>query len=791
MLEVLKERMKEGKISYKVPTNTQQWIPIQAVFGNTGIFKVDNRYTKSFKFTDLNYMVSSYEARTDICVKWSAIINSLDSEAITKITVYNRPIDPKDLDVGLYLDPDKYPDNKMMVQAATEFNRIIDYKAKKVRGIIQDKYITVSIKRDTFTEAEQFFSRLYDDLKSEMKELGSALTEIDSKERLFILHSFFHQGDEYRPDIDPESPYFGNDFQTYVAPSHISRKLNHLVIDETKYVRSFYLISYPNILKDEMISRLTDVSNRMILSVDMIPVPVADASTLASNKSFDTDSEIHDWKGRQKDPTALTPPKLLMRQERCREWIEDINNNDERMILCCLTVIVTADSKEDLDKSSESLKKAVKSSSGSNAQLDVATMQQIDVFNTCLPYGAWRVPQVRALNTSSLAVLTPFKCIDLMERKGIHFGENRLSHNFVVANIENLINQSTVTVGKPGGGKSMLIKWIQLQRILKTDNKYVIVDPEGEYAALYSYLCPELVSVINLGNNSDKINCMEMVKNYGFDEGDSPINIKSQFVMSILDQADPQHPITLEEKSILDRCVKLTYENYTQTDEMPTLKVLQRIVKQQPDEEARQLALKLELFTTGSLNMFADESTVDMYSKRITIFDIHGLREIQKPISLFVLSDAIINMVTLNWENHESTYIDFDEAQVLLSNPNTAEFFDNAYRQWRKRNGVPNAISQNASSFLANQITTNMLANSEVTIMTSQAPSDLEALSQFYHLSEEQTKWLENSKRGSGLLKYGDLFIPFENELPEDTLIYRLFSTKRNEGVFGNEDYRS
>lgn len=791
MLEVLKERIQEGKVRYKIPTTTQELIPIQAVYGASGIFLVDNRYTKSFKFTDLNYMVSSYENRTDICVKWSEIINTLDHEAITKITVYNRPIDPKDLDVGLYLDSERYPENKMLVQASYDFNKIIDTKTEKVRGTLQDKYITVAIKRDNITEAERFFERLYDDLKSALEEMGSSLQEIDSKERLFILHSFFHQGDEYRPDIDPTSPYFGNDFKNYVAPTHIKRKRDHLIIDDDKYVRSLYLISWANVLRDSFISTLTDISNRMLLSIDIIPVPVDEAERLLRAKSDSADAKIQDWKERQKDITVVPPPQKLNDQAACREWDDDIHNNDERMLTACITMVITADSKEELDKITGSLKKAVKSSSGTNAQLDIATQQQFDVFNTCLPYGTWRVKQMRLLNTSSLSVLTPFKCIDLLERNGVHIGENKISRNFVVPNFENLINQSAVMVGKPGGGKSMLIKWIQLQRIMKTDNKYIIVDPEGEYSVLYQYLCPELVSVINLGSGRDKINCMEMVKNYGTDENSNPISIKSQFVMTLLNQADPDHPITLEERSILDRCVRMTYENYSDTGEMPTLRVLHRIIAQQEEVEARHLALKLEMFTTGSFNTYAEESTVDMYGKRITIFNLFGLREIEKPIALFVLTDAVINMVTLNWESGGSTYIDFDEAQVLLSNPSTATFFDNAYRQWRKRSGMPNAISQNAKCFMTNEVTTNMLANSEVTFMTSQAEVDLLALKEFYNLSEENTKWLDKSEKGAGLLKYGDLYIPFSNVIPENTLIYKLFSTKKNEGIFGNEDYRS
>ena len=796
MLQVVKDRLSESKNAYVVPKSTQDLIPIQAVCSDDGIFKVDNRYTKSYKITDINYRMAGYSQRQLICEKWYDIINSLDSEAIYQITIMNHPSHVEDVDDGVFIDTDRISNNKMLVQTATDFNSLIERKISEGNGILQDKYITVSIYKENYEDVKLFFNRLTEDLTSSMEEIGSALAPMTTNERLFILHDFYNRGDEYRPLLDYKSPYFGSDFKNFVAPNHILRKKDHLIIDDNKYVRAFYLVTYPNVLKDSFIDAITDIANNMVLSVSIIPVPIIEAKRLVRMKSGFADTEVEGWKEKQKNPTALPPARMLNRQDGARAWDDDLNLNDENMLLACITIVLSEDSKDVLDKKTDSLRSTVKSISGSNAKLEIATIQQQSVLNTCLPYGTWQVPQIRPLNTSSLAVLTPFKCLDIQEKGGIHIGENAVSKNPILLNFEaqkQLLNLSCLTTGKPGGGKSMLIKWLQLQRIMKTDNKYIIVDPEGEYSALFSTLCPELCTIVNVASGKEKINCMEIVEGYGIDDGSansSPIGVKSSFIMSLLNRADPNHPISLEEKSILDRAVRITYEDASRNREMPTLQTLKNVVLQQEEAASKQLALKLELFTDGSLNQFGVESNVDIYNSRIIIFNLFGMNELLWPVALFVITDTIINMVTENWRHGDLTYIDFDEAQLLLGDPNTANFFDKAYRQWRKRSGIPNAITQNAKVFDEVLDQSNMLSNAEILFLMPQDESDLEIIRRRVALSEDHYEWLKRSRKGFGVLKYGDLIVPFSNVINEHSLIYRLLSTKRNEGVFGsNENY--
>lgn len=783
MFDSFKERIKEGRVAYSAPKSVQDTIPIQRIITNDGLFLCDNRYTKSYKFTDINYKLANYETRLEICTKWSEIINSLDAQAITKITIYNRPFDVRDLGTGIFLETEDA--NGLQNQVVSEVNSIIRNATEHSSGMIQEKYITVSIARKSVQDAIRFFERLGSDLAISMQDLGSRIEPMTTNERLFVLHSFFNKGAEYKCYFDVTSPYFGTDYKNYIAPNNIVTKREHMIVNNDNYIRTFYLISYPATLNDDMISAITETSENMMLSMDLLPVPIEEAKKDLSKISRGIEDQMSSWQrkhSKEGDFSALPSPALLDKRDGCRSWNDDLNN-DERMILTCLTISLFADSKEELDMNSDSLTSLIRSLSGSSAVLDVATFQQKDVLDTCLPYGCWRVLQCRTMNSSSVSVMVPFKVRDIYDPNGICLGINSISKNLVAPDIEKLLNQSIITLGKPGAGKSMLIKWIQIQRLFKNKHRYIVVDPEGEYPQYLQELFPNDVAVVKLTTGSQtKINCMELNEYYSINTESDPVAAKSFFVLSLLSQADPIHPISLAEKSLIDRCVR---NLYSRLDVTPTLAALRDEIAMQVEPEAKNLALRLEIFTSGSLNMFGQESNVDLYNSRIIVFDLYGMSEQLRSTALLVLTDSIINMVNHNWRQSEITYIDFDEYHVLFKNPSTSEFFDGAYRQWRKRLGRPNAITQNVTSVLGNTQATSMLSNSEMILMLSQSERDQLSLQELYGLSEEQMKWIKKNKPGYGLLKYGDSFIPFELAIPESTTIYKLLSTKRNEGIFG------
>ena len=435
--------------------------------------------------------------------------------------------------------------------------------------------------------------------------------------------------------------------------------------------------------------------------------------------------------------------------------------------------------KEQLDADTETILSTARKHM---CQMAVLKYQQLDGLNTVLPIGSRKINAFRTLTTESLAVFIPFKVQEIRDPSGIYFGENAISHNLILCNKENLLNQSAFVLGVPGSGKSFSVKELIAFLILNTDDDILICDPEGEYAPLVEAM-GNLGSVIRVSaGGKDRLNAMYMVDGYG---ENNPIVVKSEFVMSLIEQIDkkgvgPQH------KSIIDRCIAAVYRNVAEAGTTPTLCTLREMLLEQPEPEAKQIALSLELYTTGSLDIFGHQSNVDL-DKRVVVFDIHGLGAQLKPTGLLVITDTMLNRVTLNWKKGKRTHVFIDEFHVVFENEFSAQFFNSAWRQFRKRNAYPTAITQNVEYLLDSVQASTMLSNSEFIVMLNQAASDRNQLAKLLSISNEQMSYITNADPGCGLIKYGGSLVPFVNRFPKDTKLYQLMTTKPGEGFFAGQ----
>ena len=412
----------------------------------------------------------------------------------------------------------------------------------------------------------------------------------------------------------------------------------------------------------------------------------------------------------------------------------------------------------------------------------VLKYQQLDGLNTALPIGVRKINTFRTLTTESLAVFMPFKVQKIMDQGGIYFGENAISHNLIMCNKANLLNQASFRLGVPGSGKSFSVKAEIAFLLLNTDDDILIADPEGEYAPLVEAM-GDMGAVIRVAaGGKDRLNAMYMVDGYG---ENNPIVVKSQFIMSLVEHID-QNGVGPQQKSIIDRCTAAVYQEAEQSGMVPTLTTLREKLLEQPEEKAKEIALSLELFTTGSLDIFGHRSTVDL-DKRVVVFDIHGLGEQLKPIGHLVITDTMLNRVTLNWKKGKRTHVFIDEFHVMFENEFSAAFFNSAWRQFRKRNAYPTAITQNVEYLLDSVQASTMLSNSEFVVMLNQAASDREKLARLLNISEEQMGHITNAPAGCGLIKYGSALVPFVNRFPHDTKLYRLMTTRPGEGSFAEE----
>ncbi len=771
-MKAIKQVMKKDQEPYRVPKRVQDVIPIKCMWRD-GIFLVGTRYSKTFKFTDINYMVASQDAQKKLFLAYAALINSLDCGATTKITLNNRHLNRKNFaDAVLMKLKNDYLDYYRM-----EYNDVIMSKATGGNGIIQEKYVTVSVCKKNIEDARAYFARVGAELTARFAALGAKVTEMDATEKLRVLHDFYRSGEEVYFRFDAQDMMRkGHDFRDYICPDSIEKHSDYLMLGG-KYARVIYLKDYASFISDQLVTKLTDQSRSMMLSIDIIPVATDEAVREVERKMLGVETNITNWQRRQNannNFSAIVPYDMEQQRRETKEYMTDLTSRDQRMMLSVLTIVHLADTKAELDADTDVL---LKVAADHMCQMAVLRYQQLDGLNTALPIGTRKIDTFRTLTTESLAVFMPFKVQEIQEPGGIYFGENAISHNLILCNMKNLLNQSMMLLGIPGSGKSFFAKLLIVAIALSTKDDIIILDPEGEYTPLVKALGGAVMCFAVGG--SDWLNAMAMEEGYG--EG-SPVAFKSQFIMSLLKQIDPDG-IRAHHKSIIDRCVALALQEQKKTGKVPTLCTLREKLLEQPEQEARDLALTMELYTSGSLNIFAHETNVDTRN-RIQSYDIHDLGEELKQPGFVTITDAMINRVNYNWAHGKKTHIFVDEFHIAYENEYSGNFFTSAWRQFRKRNAAPCAITQNVEYMLDSVQASTMVSNSEFVVMLNQAESDQERLSKLLNISPEQMSYVNGSEAGCGLMRYGSALVPFVNRFPPNTELYKLITTKPGEGLF-------
>ena len=780
MMKSIRNLLRQDREKYVIPRRVQDVIPIQKIWED-GIFLTGGRYAKTFRFTDINYQVASEPDKEKMFRGYSAIINSLDCGATTKITIFNHKMSQINFEKSILMPMqwDGLDDYR------EEYNQMLLDKATNGNGIVQEKFLTVSVRKKDVDAARSFFARVEADLSAHFAALGSTCGPMNAMERLQILHRFYRRGEEneFRFSLR-DSARKGHSFRDYICPDSMERHNDYLQIGE-RYARVLYLKDYASYIQDDFVSELTDLNRDMMLSIDMVPIPTDEAVREVENRLLGVETNITNWQRRQNSNnnfSAVVPYDMELQRKESKEFLDDLTTRDQRMIFGILTMVITADTKEQLDMDTDAVLSTARKRM---CQMAVLKYQQMDGLNTVLPIGTRKLNAFRTLTTESLAVFMPFKVQEIMDKGGIYFGENAISHNLIMCNKENLLNQSAFLLGVPGSGKSFSAKELMTFLMLNTEDDILVCDPEGEYAPLVEAM-GDMGSVIHVSaGGRDRLNAMYMVDGYG---ENNPIVVKSEFIMSLIEQIDkkgvgPQH------KSIIDRCITMVYRNAAYTGTVPTLCTLRDTLLEQPEPEAKQIALSLELYTTGSLDIFGKQSNVDL-DKRVVVFDIHGLGAQLKPTGLLVITDTMLNRVTLNWKKGKRTHVFIDEFHVVFENEFSAAFFNSAWRQFRKRNAFPTAITQNVEYLLDSVQASTMLSNSEFIVMLNQAASDREKLGRLLNISNEQMNYITNVEAGSGLIKYGSALVPFINRFPKNTKLYQLMTTRPGEGRFAGQSWQ-
>lgn len=785
MLKTVESIARENKESFVVPARIQDTLPVKRIWED-GIFLVGRRqYSKTWKFSDINYRVSSEESKEKIFLMLSEIYNSFDSTAQYKITIQNHMISERDFESQVLMKMR----NDSNDEYREEYNQMLMDKARGANGIIQERYLTVTKTTDDHKSAKSYFDQFESLLDMRFHALGSRLVPLDASEKLRIFHDFYRQGEEsyYQFDLKRTMQRM-HDFKDYISPDSFSRVSNLLnkggdyMIINDKYVRALYLSDYGSSISDDIVAELTSPRRTLMLSIDILDIPSDEALLSVKNHLMGQEKNIHDWEQKQNEKNSYmnsVPYDFKEGVDACVSFLDGLSKRNQHAFMCILTMLISADSKEQLDLDTQALKSTAKAK---NCDMAVLNIQQLSGLQTCLPFGKFFLEkeQYRLLNTESLATFMPFKTQEIIDPNGIYYGENAISHNLIMCNRDALQNQSGFILGVPGSGKSMAAKQLITFLMLNTDDDILICDPEGEYSPLVEAFGSDIGTVIKIkAGGKDKLNAMYMVQDY--DDTD-PVSVKSQFIMSLIEQMDAR-AIGPQQRSIIDRCIRIVFAEAQETGIEPTLCLLREKLLEQPEKEARQLALTLELYTSGSLDIFGKGTNVDL-DKRVVVFDIHDLGEQLKPTGLLVITDTMMNRISRNGKNTKKTHIFIDEVHIIFDNEYSSKFFNSAWRQFRKRNSSPTAITQNIESLLKSEDSSTMLSNSEFVMMLNQAPNDRALVQKLMHISDEQMRYITNVDAGCGLIRHGGEMVPFINRFPTDTKLYSLMTTKPGESQF-------
>lgn len=777
-MKTLKMYAKPDKERYRPARKVQDIIPIQKIWAD-GVCQIGkDQYSKVWRCSDINYQMASDDDRELFNAQYQALLNSLESGCSAKVTVMNRRMDRAQFERDVLL-PEQGDSNDVYRR---ELNDVLLEETNGGTGIVQERYITVSLRRKTVEEARRALQRIGAALFARLNDMGSYCEELDAGERCRILHDFFREGEESSYHFDlAEMQEQGYDFRDYICPDSAYHAADYLMLGN-QYVRVEWIKQYANKLNDTFLYELMELDNKMFVTVDMVPIANDDGVRIVANKLDGIEADIGRLGQRQirNDIITSSVPYELEKKERdARKDLDALQSKDKRMFLCWILVVHTASSKEQLDADTESLRSRAAESS---CQLGVLRYQQMDALKSALPVGVRKLDVMRTMKTDALALFMPFRAQEVQDKGGIWYGQNAISDNLILIDRDKLKNQSAIVTGVPGAGKSVMLKEMIAQLYLTTQDDILICDPESEYGRLARHLGGEVIRIA--GNSTNHINPLDMEEGYG-DDGSDPLQDKVEFVTALFEELARGHKVDIswpKAQSILDRACKEIYEQYQRGGAVPTLTVLREQLFQQDDTVADELAVYLERFTTGTQGVFAHETNVDT-SNRMIVYDIMGLGEQMKTLGLLVVTDAIINRVTRNWRHGKRTHIIIDEFHVIFQNHQSAIFFDSAWRRFRKRGGYPTAATQNVDTLLAHDESRAMLSNSEFLVLLSQADNDRKRLGELLDIPENQLRFVRNVPSGNGLLKYGNSMIPFRNEFPQNTRLYQLITTKPGEGV--------
>ena len=778
----IKAVMRQTRVNGKQPHSAQQTIPYDRIWPD-GICLVDGKlYTKTVQFQDVNYQLAQNEDKTAIFDGWCDFLNYFDSSIRFQFSFLNLAASEDSFEESILIPsrPDAFNDVR------TEYAEMLrNQLAKGNNGLVKTKYLTFGIEGNNIKTAKPRLERIETDLLNNFKRLGVAAESLDGKERLRLMHAIFHMDDQQRFDFDwGWLPLSGLSTKDFIAPTCFEFKDSRRFRMGGKLASASFLQILAPELNDRMLADFLSIESSLIVTMHIQSIDQVAAIKQIKRKITDLDKNKMDEQKkavRAGYDMDILPSDLATYGNEAKKLLQDLQSHNERMFLLTFLVLNTADTKQKLENN---VFQAQSIAQKYNCALERLDFQQERALVSSLPLGCNQISIQRGLTTSSTAIFVPFTTQELFQTEGepLYYGLNALSNNLIMVDRKRLKNPNGLILGTPGSGKSFSAKREIANAFLITDDDITICDPEGEYFPLVQRFHGQVIRVSP--TSTDYINPMDINLNYSEDE--SPLSLKSDFILSlcelIVGGRDGLQPI---EKTVIDRAVRMVYRTYLsdpKPENMPILGDLYEALQKQDEREARHIATALEIYVSGSLNVFNHRTNVNV-NNRIVCYDIKELGKQLKKLGMLIVQDQVWGRVTANRAEGKATRYYMDEFHLLLKEEQTAAYSVEIWKRFRKWGGIPTGITQNVKDLLASREIENIFENSDFVYMLNQAGGDREILAKQLNISPHQLSYVTHSGEGEGLLFYGNVILPFADKFPKNTELYRIMTTKPNEKV--------
>ena len=776
----LKAAVKKAKRDDGVPRTAQQSIPFQRMFPD-GICRVTDRYyTKTIQFQDINYQLAQQEDKTAIFEEWCSFLNFFDSSIHFELSFMNMSTDADAFEKSIRIPYQ----NDGFDDVRAEYGMMLRQQLQKGNnGLTKTKYLTFGIEANSMKQAKPRLDHIEVDLMNNFHRLGVAAKLLDGKERLQLMHSMFHMGDQEKFRFDWKwLPKTGLSVKDYIAPTSFAFPGSRIFRMGKLYGAMSYLQITASDISDQLLKDFLDMDSSEIVTMHIQSVDQNKAIKQIKHTITELDrSKIEEQKKavRAGYDMDIIPSDLATYGNDAKSLLKELQSQNERMFLLTFLVLNTGSTKQELETN---VFQANSIAQKHNCNLRRLDYQQEQGLMSSLPLAYNQIEIQRGMTTSSTAIFVPFTTQELFQdgKEALYYGLNALSNNLIMVDRKKLKNPNGLILGTPGSGKSFSAKREITNAFLTTSDDIIVCDPEAEYAALVTRLKGQVIKISP--SSTQYINPMDINSNYS--EEDNPIALKSDFILSLCELVvGGKEGLQPVEKTVIDRCVHQIYQTYFENpvpEKMPILEDLYNALLNQEEKEARHVATALEIYVKGSLNLFNHRTNVDV-NNRFVCYDIKELGKQMKKIGMLIVQDQVWGRVTANRSAGKCTRYYVDEFHLLLKEEQTAAYSVEIWKRFRKWGGCPTGITQNVKDLLTSREVENIFENSDFIIMLNQAAGDRQILANTLNISPHQLSYVTHSGEGEGLLFYGNVILPFVDHFPTNLELYRIMTTKLSE----------